>query len=81
MAGPWMAAYVVAAAEDGYRVVFSLAELDASVRDSEALVADTVDGTPLPDGEGPFRLIVPSDKRASRWVRMLRSVTISRIAN
>ena len=42
--GPAMAAYVVAEAADGYRVVFSLAELDAGIADSEVIVADTMDG-------------------------------------
>jgi hypothetical protein len=44
-----MATYVLAEAADGYRVVFSLAELDAGIADSEVLVADAMDGTPLGD--------------------------------
>lgn len=75
-AGPWMAAYVVAGAADGYRAVFSLAELNAGIGGVEALVADTLDGAPLGEGQGPFRLVVPSDKRAARWVRMLQSVRV-----
>src|SRR5579862_7502973 len=42
--GPWMAAYVLVEAADGYRVIFSLSELDYSFLDSEVLVADTMDG-------------------------------------
>jgi DMSO/TMAO reductase YedYZ molybdopterin-dependent catalytic subunit len=38
-----MAAYVLAEAADGYRVVFSLAELDSGIVDSEVIVADTMD--------------------------------------
>ena len=79
LGGPWMAAYVVAVAADGYRVVFSLAELDAGIGDSQVLVADTLDGAPLEEGLGPFRLIVPGDKRAARWVRMLKSITVAGI--
>jgi len=75
--GPWMAAYVVAVAADGYRAVFSLAELDAEFGDAQVLVADTLDGTSLAEGQGPFRLIVPGDKRAARWVRMLKSITVA----
>jgi len=37
----------VAEGADGYRVVFSLAELDSGIADSEVLVADTMDGAPL----------------------------------
>ena len=77
--GPWMATYVVADAADGYRVVFSLAELNAGIGGVEALVADTLDGMPLGEGQEPFRLVMPSDKRAARWVRELKSVTVAGI--
>ena len=77
LAGPWMAAYIVAGAADGYRVVFSLSELNEGIGGVDALVADTLDGAPLAAGQGPFRLVVPSDKRAARWVRMLKSVTVA----
>lgn len=75
--GPWLAAYVVAAATDGYRAVFSLAELDAGFGGSQVLVADTLDGAPLAEDLGPLRLVVPGDRRAARWVRMLKSVTVA----
>jgi len=42
-----MTSYVVAEAEDGYRVVFALAELDSGFLDSEVVVADTMDGAPI----------------------------------
>ena len=77
LGGPWLAAYAVAVAADGYRVVFAVAELDAAFGDAQVLVADTLDGAPLAEGLGPFRLIVPGDERAARWVRMLKSVTIA----
>jgi len=71
-----MASYVLATAEDGYRVVFSLAELDSGILESEVIVADTVDGAPLPAKQGPFRLVAPHEKRPARWVRMLKSITV-----
>jgi DMSO/TMAO reductase YedYZ molybdopterin-dependent catalytic subunit len=74
--GKMMTAYVVAEAEDGYKVVFSLAELDSGMTDSEILVADTVDGAPVDAKRGPFRLIAPHDKRPARRVRMLKSITV-----
>jgi len=76
--GPAMTTYVLAEAADGYRVVFSLAELDAGIADSEVIVADTIDGAPLGDKLGPFRLVAPHEKRPARWVRMLRSITVVR---
>jgi hypothetical protein len=38
---------VLAEAADGYRVVFSLPELDSGIVESEVIVADTLDGAPL----------------------------------
>jgi DMSO/TMAO reductase YedYZ molybdopterin-dependent catalytic subunit len=76
--GPTMTTYVLADAADGYRVVFSLAELDSGIVDSEVIVADTMDGAPLGDKLGPLRLVAPHEKRPARWVRMLRSITVVR---
>jgi hypothetical protein len=76
--GPAMASYVIAEAEDGYRVVFSLAELDSGILDSDVLVADTLDGAPMAAKLGPFRLVAPHEKRPARWVRMLKSITVVR---
>ena len=79
--GPAMATYVLAEAADGYRVVFSLAELDSGILDSEVIVADTMDGAPLGANQGPFRLVAPHEKRPARWVRMLKSITVVRPAS
>ena len=70
-----MTSYVVAEAEDGYRVVFALAELDSGFADSQVIVPDTMDGAPISPKLGPLRLVAPHEKRPARWVRMLRSVT------
>ena len=78
--GALMATYVIAEAEDGYRVVFSLAELDSGVLDSDIIVADTMNGEPLAPKQGPFRLVAPHEKRPARWVRMLKSITVVRAA-
>jgi DMSO/TMAO reductase YedYZ molybdopterin-dependent catalytic subunit len=78
--GAAMATYVQADAADGYRVIFSLAELDTDFQDSDVIVADTMNGAPLDDKTGPFRLVAPHDKRPARWVRMLRSLTVVQIA-
>jgi DMSO/TMAO reductase YedYZ molybdopterin-dependent catalytic subunit len=76
--GPAVATYVLADAADKYRAVFSLAELDPGIQDSEVIVADTMDGTPLGAKQGPFKLVAPHDKRPARWVRMLTSITVAR---
>jgi DMSO/TMAO reductase YedYZ molybdopterin-dependent catalytic subunit len=51
--GKAMATYVVAEGSDGYRVIYSLAELDSDFQDSEVIVADTMDGKPLGEKLGP----------------------------
>jgi DMSO/TMAO reductase YedYZ molybdopterin-dependent catalytic subunit len=74
---PLMTSYVIAEAEDGYKVVFALAELDSGIMSSEVLVADTADSAPIDSKRGPFRLVAPHDKWPTRWVRMLKSITVS----
>ena len=79
MRGSAMASYLLAEAEDGYRVVFSAAELDPGMVDSEVIVADTMDGAPLGAKQGPSKLVAPHEKRPARWVRMLKSLTVVRL--
>jgi hypothetical protein len=70
---------VIALAADGYRVAFSLAELASGLgaRDgAEVLVADTRDGAPLDEAQGPLRLVVPGDGRPTRWIRQLTTLTV-----
>jgi len=45
--------------------------------DSEVIVADSLDGAPLDAKHGPFQLVAPHDKRAARWVRMLKAITVA----
>jgi hypothetical protein len=73
--GKNMTLVVVAEAGDGYRAVFSLAELDADFANAQVIVVDTEDGKPLDAQHGPLRLVVPGDKRQGRWVRMLKTIS------
>jgi len=56
---------------------FSLGELDAGVGTTEALLVYQREGQPLSPEIGPFRLVVPTDKRAARWVRNLVRLSVS----
>ena len=69
--GKALSAYVVAEASDGYQVVFSLAELDPLFSSNPVLLADRADGKALLDSEAPFRLVLPQESRAARWIRKL----------
>ena len=60
--------YLLVRAADGYEVLFSLAELDQEFTDQHIILADEMDGQPLPAGMGPFRIIVPDDKRPARSI-------------
>ena len=74
--GPVMTRIVVIDAADGYRVVFSLSELDPGMTDRVVLIADQRDGAPLSAHEGPFRIIVPGEKRGARWIRQVTSIDV-----
>jgi DMSO/TMAO reductase YedYZ molybdopterin-dependent catalytic subunit len=70
--------YVIVSAKDGYRVLFSIGELDpATGANSNALLADKVDGKPLDEHSAPLQLVIPSDKRPARSVRMVTTITVS----
>ena len=74
--GRWLAAYVRVSAADGYRAVFSLAELDPAFRDGGVFVVDRRDGKPLDAKEGPLRIIAVGDKRPARWVRQVVAIDV-----
>src|SRR5262245_25315045 len=79
LSGKALATYVRASARDGYQVVFSLAELDPGFTANDIIVADTIDGKPLSDTQGPLRIVAPHDTHGSRWVRMLQKVEVVRL--
>ena len=68
--------YVLVDARDGYRVLFSLAELDPGTGKRDAWLVDRCDGAALDDKDGPLRLLVPGDARAARSVRQVESISV-----
>ena len=74
--GKALAGYVLAEAQDGYQVVFSLGELDPAFIDNEILLADTANGKALFGAQGRFRLVVPKDKPGARSVRILTKLEV-----
>jgi DMSO/TMAO reductase YedYZ molybdopterin-dependent catalytic subunit len=79
LSGKAVATYVRASAKDGYQVVFSLAELDPGFTPNDIIVADSIDGKPLFDYQGPFRIVAPHDKRGARSIRMLQRLEVVRL--
>lgn len=69
--GPALAQYVLAVAQDGYQVAFSLGELAPSLGNRRVLLVAMEDGKPLSEKDGPWRLWVPGDQRPSRAARQV----------
>jgi DMSO/TMAO reductase YedYZ molybdopterin-dependent catalytic subunit len=76
--GKAVSLYLVVEASDGYRAVFALPELDPAFTDRTIILADRRDGRPLGPREGPLQMIVPGEKRHSRWVRQVVALRIGR---
>ncbi len=68
--------YILITASDNYQVVFALAELDKAFTDRAIILADQVDGKPLPSGEGPFRIIVQDEKKPARCIREVTEIKV-----
>ena len=74
--GKNMTKYLLVKSGDGYEVIFSLAELDSSFSGKTVLLADQLNGKPLPAGKGPFRLVVPEEKKHARWIWEVRELIV-----
>ena len=67
---------VIVTCRDGYQVAFALAELDPGLSADRVLLATSVDGAPLSEADGPFRIIVENASRAARSARMVSSIEV-----
>lgn len=74
--GENLAKYVLVTAADNYQVLYALPELDPEFTDDVVLLATAVDGKPLQQGEGPFRLVNPADKKHARWIREIKNIKV-----
>ena len=63
-------------AADGYRAVMALPELDPAFTDKQTVLAFLRDGKPLGEKEGPYRIVIPAEKRMARWVRQVTTLKI-----
>jgi hypothetical protein len=79
--GPDLGLYVRIRGADGYRAVFALGELDASIGNANVILADHRDGQPLDANEGPFRIVAAGDKRPARWVRQVVAIDVLKAAD
>jgi len=74
--GKRMALCLLVQAADGYSAVIALPEIEPSFAAGEAFLADGRDHKPLDAKEGPFRIVIPGDKRMARWVRQVTALKI-----
>jgi hypothetical protein len=74
--GKRMALCLLVEAADGYRVVIALPEMDPAFTDKQIILAFSKDGRPLDDKEGPYRIVIPDEKRMARWVRQVTALKI-----
>jgi len=77
--GPAMALALLAQAPDGYRVAYTLAELDPAFGARNAIVAPAQDGHPLSAHDGPLRIVVEGDRHRARWIRQLSELRVLRV--
>jgi hypothetical protein len=66
--------------QDGYKVAYSLGEIDPGTAKGQVLVADRVDGAPLDARSGPFQIVVEGDARPARYARMVTGIELIRLA-
>ena len=76
MKGKRMASCLLVEAADGYNVVLALPELDPAFTDKQVVLAFLKNGKPLDDKEGPYRIVIPDEKRMARWVRQVTALKI-----
>ena len=68
-----MASCLLVEAADGYRVVIALPEIDPAFSDKKFFLKD---GKPMDSKEGPYRIVIPNEKRMARWVRQVTGLKI-----
>src|SRR5271154_6538878 len=74
--GKRLASCLLVEATDGYRVVIALPEIDSAFADKRIVLAFLKDGKPLDDKEGPYRIVIPDEKRMARWVRQVATLKV-----
>ena len=60
--------YLLVEAKDGYRAIFSWAEMDPGFMDKPVYMIAKPDGS--------FQLVVPGEKRGGRWVRQVTALRV-----
>ncbi|RYX85050.1 hypothetical protein EON83_07325 [bacterium] len=67
---------VLARGKDGYTASFAYPDLMPDTGNKAVFIVWEANGKPLSTKEGPFRLVVPTDKKPMRWAYNLTSIEI-----
>ena len=76
MRGKRLASCLLVEAADGYRVVIALPEMDPGFTDKQVVLAFLKDGKAMDSKEGPYRIVIPDEKRPARWIRQVTGLKI-----
>jgi hypothetical protein len=74
--GKRLASCLLVEAADGYSAVIALPEIDPDFTDKQIVLAFLQDGKPLDAKAGPYRILIPDEKRMARWVRQVTTLKI-----
>ena len=73
--GKYLRFYLVAEGADGFKAVYSVAEVNPFEHDGTVIVAGTLDGKAL-QAPGPLQLVASGDKHPARGVRNLSAIRV-----
>jgi hypothetical protein len=73
---PLLTCYLLVEGGDGYRVLFSIPEIDPGQCHEMVLLADRCDGKPLSKADGPYQTVEQDAKQHGRWVRHATKITL-----
>jgi len=76
MWGKRLASCLLVEAADGYKVVIALPEMDPGFTDKQVVLAFLKDGKAMDSKEGPYRIVIPDEKRPARWIRQVTGLKI-----
>lgn len=78
--GKELTGIVIAKGKDGKRVAFTYAELDPAIGGAGVIVADQKAGQPIPAPQGPFHMVVATDRGNARFIDDLQEIQLTHIA-
>jgi len=77
---PLLTCYVLVEGADGYRVLFSIPEIDPEQRHKMVILADHYDGKPLSSKDGPYETVEEDAKQHGRCVKQVKTISLQAAA-